>query len=171
MWEPEPGCFLGLLVCWVQNIRGFIGLPGIACTWLLLAGAAMAQPAVPLTQPPVTASAPAMPAAPQVLSSGDVALYRQIMAAERSGQTAKAKALLAQVSDTSLTGYAEAQYFLSVSPKKLSAKPLVEWLEQYRDLAVADRIYRLAVSYSTKKVRRHHKTITVAVVTHIPAPS
>ena len=112
-----------------------------------------------------------MPAAPQVLSPGDVALYKQIMAAERAGETGKAKALLAQVSDTSLTGYAEAQYFLSLSPRKQSAKPLVEWLEQYRDLAVADRIYRLAVSYSTRKVRRHHKTITIAVVTHIPAPS
>ena len=46
----------------------------------------------------------------------------------------------------------------------------MEWLAQYRDLAVADRIYRLAVAHSTKKVRRHHKTITVAVVTNIPAP-
>ena len=112
-----------------------------------------------------------MPAAPQVLSPGDVALYRQIMAAERAGESAKANTLLAKVSDTSLTGYAEAQHFLSASPKKLSAKPLVEWLEQYRDLAVADRIYRLAVSYSTRKVRHHHKTVTVAVVTHIPVPS
>jgi soluble lytic murein transglycosylase-like protein len=127
----------------------------------------MAQPAVPLTQPP----APALPATPQVLSPGDVGFYKQIMTAERAGQTAKAKTLLARVSDTSLAGYAEAQYFLSVSPRKLSAKPLVEWLEQYRDLAVADRIYRMAVARSTRTIRRHHKTITVAVVTHIPAPS
>jgi soluble lytic murein transglycosylase-like protein len=131
----------------------------------------MAEPAVPLTQPPAPAPAPVTPAAPQVLSPGDVALYRQIMAAERAGESAKAKALLAKVSDPSLTGYAEAQHFLSTSPRKLSAKPLVEWLEQYRDLAVADRIYRMAVARSTKTVRRHHKTITVAVVTHIPAPS
>jgi peptidoglycan lytic transglycosylase len=131
----------------------------------------MAEPAVPLTQPPAPASAPVTPAAPQVLSPGDVALYRQIMAAERAGQTTKAKALLAKVSDTSLTGYAEAQYFLSASPRSVTVKPMVEWLEQYRDLAVADRIYRMAVARSTKTVRRHHKTITVAVVTHIPAPS
>ena len=83
----------------------------------------------------------------------------------------KAKTLLAKVSDTSLEGYVEAQHFLSASPKSLTAQPLVEWLKQYRDLAVADRIYRLAVAHSTKKVRRHHKTITVAVVTNIPAPS
>jgi soluble lytic murein transglycosylase-like protein len=112
-----------------------------------------------------------MAAAPQVLSPGDVALYKQIMAAERAGESAKANTLLARVSDTSLVGYAEAQHFLSASPRKLSAKPLVEWLEKYRDLAVADRIYRLAVSYSTKKVRCRHKTVTVAVVTHIPVPS
>ena len=45
-----------------------------------------------------------------------------------------------------------------------------DWLAQHRDLAVADRVYRLAVAHSTKKVRKHHKTITVAVVTNIPAP-
>jgi len=112
-----------------------------------------------------------MSAAPQVLSPADVALYKQIMAAERAGQTSRAKALLAQVSDTSLTGYAEAQYFLAASPRSVTVKPMVEWLEQYRDLAVADRIYRMAVARSTRTVRRHHKTITIAVVTHIPAPS
>ena len=46
----------------------------------------------------------------------------------------------------------------------------MEWLAKYRDLSVADRIYRLAVSRSTKKIRQHHKTITIAVVTNIPAP-
>lgn len=112
-----------------------------------------------------------MPVAPQVLSAADVALYKQIMAAERAGQFAKAESLMAQVSDPSLIGYAEAQHFLSASPKSVAAKPLVEWLQKYRDLAVADHIYRLAVDRSTKKVRRHHKTITVAVVTNIPAPT
>jgi soluble lytic murein transglycosylase len=113
----------------------------------------------------------AVPIAPQILSSDDVALYRQIMAAEKDGQYARAKSLLAKVSDTSLEGYAEAQHFLSASPKSVTAAPLVEWLHQYRDLAIAERIYRLAVAHSTKKIRHHHKTITVAVVTNIPVPS
>jgi soluble lytic murein transglycosylase-like protein len=132
----------------------------------------MAQPAVPVTSPAqhVAAPQPSLSIAPQVLSPDDVALYKQIMAAERAGQTSKAKELLARVSDTSLTGYAEAQYFLSAAPRKVTVKPMVAWLEQYRELAVADRIYRMAVARSTKTVRRHHKTITVAVVTHIPAP-
>jgi soluble lytic murein transglycosylase-like protein len=106
--------------------------------------------------------------APQVLNADDVALYKQIMAAQRKGETARAKSLLAKVSDPILLGYAEAQPFLS--SKRVTVAPLVEWLEQYRELAVADRIYRLAVAHSTKTIRRHRKTITVAVVTHIPAP-
>ncbi len=114
---------------------------------------------------------PSLSIAPQVLSPDDVALYKKIMAAMRAGGAAKARTLLAQVSDPSLQGYAEAQYFLSAAPKSVTVKPMVAWLQQYRELAVADRIYRMAVARSTKTVRRHHKTITVAVVTNIPAPS
>jgi soluble lytic murein transglycosylase len=139
----------------------------LAC--LLAATAALAQPAVPITPPaPSPFSAPT---APTILSPDDVALYKDIMAAERDARYARAKTLTAKLSDTSLLGYVEAQHFLSAASKNLTIEPLVAWLEQYRDLAVADRIYRLAVAHSTKKVRRHHKTITVAVVTNIPVPS
>ena len=126
---------------------------------------------MPLKPPPVAPPSPALASAPQILSPGDVALYRQIMAAERAGQTVKAKKLIAQLSDPSLAGYAEAQYFLSAPHSKVTAKSLVAWLEQYRDLAVADRIYRMTVARSTRTVRRHHKKVTVAVVTNIPAPT
>ncbi|HUE63211.1 MAG TPA: transglycosylase SLT domain-containing protein [Rhizomicrobium sp.] len=143
---------------------------------MLAATAAVAQPAVsqrglaPATLVPA-AQTPAASPPPQILSADDVTLYKEIMQAQRNGQYAKAKKLFARVSDTSLQGYVEAEHFLSASPRSISVKPLVEWLAQYRDLAVADRIYRLAVAHSTKKVRRHHKTILVAVVTNIPAPS
>jgi soluble lytic murein transglycosylase len=130
-----------------------------------LCGAARAQPAVPAT-PLVRA----LSVAPQVLSADDVALYRQIMAAERAGEYSRAKTLLGKASDPSLEGYAEALHFLSASPSSLTVEPLIEWLTQYRDLPIADHIYRLAVAHSTKKIRRHHKTIIVAVVTNIPAP-
>ncbi len=116
-------------------------------------------------------AAPAFAVVPQILSPDDVALYRQIMAAERKGEAARAKTLLGRVSDKSLEGYAEAQSFLSASPKHVAVAQLVEWLQQYRDLSVAERIYRLAVAHSTKKVRRHRKTVIVAVVTNIPVPS
>ncbi|MFO1248998.1 MAG: lytic transglycosylase domain-containing protein [Alphaproteobacteria bacterium] len=123
---------------------------------------------MPLTQPPP--APPSAPAAPVILSAGDVALYKEIMAAERDGKTSRAKSLIAKLSDTSLVGYAEAQGLLSASPRKVTIGPLIDWLTQYRELPVADRIYRLAVAHSTKKVRKHRKTVIVAVVTNIPAP-
>ncbi|HEX4273318.1 MAG TPA: lytic transglycosylase domain-containing protein [Rhizomicrobium sp.] len=141
---------------------------------MLAATTAVAQPAVPRNLPPATvvpaATTPAA-AAPQILSADDVALYKEIMQAERNGQYAKAKTLFAKVSDTSLQGYVEAEHFLSASSKSVNAQELVDWLQQYRDLAVAEKIYRLAVQHSTRKIRHHHKTILVAVVTNIPAPS
>src|ERR1700744_5726399 len=119
--------------------------------WLALAtSTAVAEPAVSPHLPPAT-MVPAPPAPPQVLSPDDVALYKEIMAAERDGQYARAKTLLAKVSDTSLEGYVEAQHFLSAAPRNVTAEPLVDWLQQYRDLAVAEKIYRLAVQHSTKK--------------------
>ncbi|HEU0095087.1 MAG TPA: lytic transglycosylase domain-containing protein, partial [Rhizomicrobium sp.] len=121
----------------------------------------------PAIAQPVTSQ----PAQPLVLSSDDVALYREIMAAERAGQYTRARALMAKVGDTSLEGYAEAQHLLSASPSSVTIEALIDWLKTYRDLPIADRIYRLAVAHSTKTVRRHHKKIKVAVVTNIPAPS
>jgi soluble lytic murein transglycosylase-like protein len=139
-----------------------------------LSGAALGQPAVPMTPVPSPAT-PAPPAAaaqsiaPAVLSDGDVAIYRKVMAAERAGEFARASSLMGQIGDDSLQGYAQALHYLAA--KTITAAPLVEWLKRYRDLAIADRIYRLAVAHSTRKVRRKHKTITIAVVTNIPAPA
>ncbi|HEX3756623.1 MAG TPA: hypothetical protein VHV26_16255, partial [Rhizomicrobium sp.] len=70
----------------------------------LLAVRATAQPAVPETpvpspSTPAPAAAVAQSVTPHVLSDSDVALYRKIMAAERAGETTRAKVLLAQVSD------------------------------------------------------------------------
>lgn len=107
----------------------------------------------------------------QVLSSADAERYRQIFAAEREGHFDKAETLMAQVSDTSLKGYVLAEHYLSPHSKRTPVATLIDWLNDYRDLSIADRIYRLAVKRSTKKVRKHHRTILVAVVTNIPAPA
>src|SRR6185503_6380883 len=95
--------------------------------------------------------------APQVLGATDVALYRDIFAAEKSGQFAKAKTLLAKVSDDTLKGYVEAEHFLSPKSGRVATTELIAWLKDYRDLPVADRIYRLAVSRSSKTVRKGKK--------------
>jgi soluble lytic murein transglycosylase-like protein len=150
-----------------------------------LSGAALAQtavtvpvapPAVPAMQPaqpanpaaPVTIQPMPRPARPEILSSGDVALYRQAFASARAGNLSRARTLVAQTTDPALSGYVEAAAILA--QKHSRRDTLVAWLEQYRELSVADRIYRLAVLRASKKVRRNHKLITVAVVTNIPAP-
>jgi soluble lytic murein transglycosylase-like protein len=109
--------------------------------------------------------------APQVLSPADVVLYRDIFAAEDAGQFTKAKALFAKVSDPALAGYVQATEILSPKSGRTPPQELVAWLKAYRDLPVADRIYRLAVKRATRTVKRGKKRIKVAVVTNIPAPS
>ena len=122
------------------------------------AGTAIAQQPV---EPPV-----------QAMSSADAERYREIFADERAGRFDKAQALFAELSDTSLKGYVLAEHLLSPHSKKAPVSELVSWLDTYRELPVAERIYRLAVKRSTKKVKRkHHKTILMAVVTNIPAPA
>lgn len=113
-------------------------------------------------------SAPAAPARPRILNAADVALYREAFAAEREGKISKAKKLLDKVSDPILQGYAEAAHLIAA--KHVDIGPLKAWLADHRDHAVADKIYRLAVARSARKVRRHRKTTVVAVVTNIPAP-
>jgi soluble lytic murein transglycosylase-like protein len=131
----------------------------IACFVGLTLFAAEGAQADPVSQP-----------VPQVLSASDAEQYRAIFAAERAGQFDKADRLLAQVSDTSLKGYVLAEQYLSGRGARVPVTTLVSWLAEYRDLAIADRIYRLAVKRSTKKKRHHHKTVLYAVVTNIPAP-
>jgi soluble lytic murein transglycosylase-like protein len=127
---------------------------------LLLAQAGWAQSVQP--------GIPASPARPQVLSATDAALYREAFAAERNGEISKAKKLLDKVSDPILQGYVEASRLIAA--KNVDISQLKDWLSDHRDHAVADKVYRLAVARSTRKVRRHHKTTVVAVVTNIPAP-
>jgi len=143
-----------------------------------MGGMALAQPAVPPSPlaparqaPPAVTSIAPQPVAPTILSADDVALYRQIMQAERKGEYSRAQTLFAKVSDPALLGYAQAAHLMSASPKSVTTEALVDWLQQYRDLPVADRIYRLAVAHNTKTVRRGHKRIKMAVVTNIPTPS
>ncbi len=94
-----------------------------------------------------------------------------MLAAARAGQAARVKTLSANLTDTTLQGYVEAELIMSPKSRRYSAAELAQWLRDYRELAVADRIYRLAVSRSTTTVKRGGKRVRVAVVTNIPAPA
>lgn len=105
-----------------------------------------------------------------VLSAPDIQRYRQIFADERAGNFADALAQTAQLSDRSLVGYAQAQHYLSPY-STATVDQLVAWLQEYRDLPIADRIYKLAVERATVTVRRHHKVVAVKLTASIPTPT
>lgn len=148
----------------MAELRGVMRKTGLAAALFLFAVAgARADEASPQAAPASVT--------PQTLSSQDAARYRQIFEAERSGHFEKAQALFAKVDDKCLEGYVEAERYLSPHGGRTPVKTLIRWLEKYRDLPVADRIYRLAVKRSTRRVRRRHRTMVYAVVTGIPAPA
>jgi soluble lytic murein transglycosylase len=105
-----------------------------------------------------------------VLSPDDIQRYRQIFDDEANGRFAHAEALIGQLQDRSLVGYAEAQHYLSPYSSP-SLSELVNWLQQYRDLPIADRIYALAVKRATVPVKRHHRVIGYRVTATVPTPT
>jgi soluble lytic murein transglycosylase-like protein len=107
---------------------------------------------------------------PKILSDADAARYRLIFAAERSGQFDISEKLQTELTDTSLIGYVKAEHYLSPKSDRTDVQDLVAWLQQYGDLAIADRIYELAVKRSTKIVKVKRKKVRVAIVTNIPVP-
>ncbi|HTQ14625.1 MAG TPA: lytic transglycosylase domain-containing protein [Rhizomicrobium sp.] len=106
-----------------------------------------------------------------VLSPDDVARYRQIFADERRGDFADAREQVARLTDRSLIGYAEAEHYLSPHSGRSSVGDMVEWLNAYKDLPVADSIYDLAIERARKPVRRHHRIVGYKVTVLVPTPS
>ncbi len=132
----------------------------------LAAACGVAQAELPL--PADSGLAGSVPMA--VLSASDVSLYRQIFAAERSGDFDTARDLYAKVSDTSLEGYVLAEHYLSPHGHA-TVEELVDWMHTYPELPIADRIYRLGIQKASKKVhKRHHKTVIVMTAS-IPVPA
>jgi soluble lytic murein transglycosylase len=119
----------------------------------------------------VTAACAQSSSAPtNVLSPADAQHYRQVFQDERDGNFADADAHAAQLTDRTLIGYVQAAHYLS--PYSAATVPqLVGWLEQYRDLPIADRIYKLAVERATVTVKRHHRAVAVKLTTTIPTPA
>jgi soluble lytic murein transglycosylase-like protein len=106
-----------------------------------------------------------------VLSPDDVHRYRQIFADEDAGNFSDAQALVAQLDDKSLVGYAEAEHYLSPYSSKTPVSELVEWLNANRDLPVADRIYALAIKRASVPIKRHHKVVGMRVTVEVPTPA
>jgi soluble lytic murein transglycosylase-like protein len=129
----------------------------------LLIAAAVATLA---TSPALAQSVPAA-----VLSSADVQRYRQIFADEDSGNFADAQALVTQLDDKSLIGYAQAEHYLSAYSSRTPVSELVEWLNANRDLPVADRIYALAIKRASVPIKKHHRVVGMRVTVEVPTPA
>ncbi|MGN6515437.1 MAG: lytic transglycosylase domain-containing protein [Rhizomicrobium sp.] len=113
----------------------------------------------------------AQSAAMRVLSPDDVQRYRQIFADERSGNFSEAQALVSQLSDKSLVGYAQAEHYLSPHSGRAPVSELVDWMQEYNDLGVADRIYDLAIKRASVPIKRHHRIIGVRITASVPTPA
>lgn len=87
-----------------------------------------------------------------VLSAEDVQLYGAIFRSEAAGQSAKADASIAKLSDKSLVGYVLQARYLGAHHCSTFSE-LKSWLEAHGDLADADRIHQLAVKRAPKGAR------------------
>ncbi|HEY0107502.1 MAG TPA: transglycosylase SLT domain-containing protein, partial [Rhizomicrobium sp.] len=106
----------------------------------------------------------------EVLSAADVSVYRQVFAAERAGHFDDARDLYAKVSDRSLEGYVLAEHYLSPHGHAALAE-LIDWMHQYGELPIADRVYRLAVQRASKKVKRRHHVVAIVMTASVPVPA
>jgi len=85
-----------------------------------------------------------------VLSPDDVKIYGEIFTAQKTGQFGKADRLIDKLQDDILVGYVLQDRYLG--PHYHSKFPeLKTWLENYGDLAGADRVYQLAVKRAPKR--------------------
>ena len=133
----------------------------------MLLAAAVAALLAPATAPadtdiPVTETASGL--TPQVLSAEDVRRYREIFADEAEGRFAEGRELIAGLSDRSLMGYVEAEHYLSPYMKKPAVSDLAQWLDEYAELPIAERIRALG---EERNRHRRHK-VALAGIPGIP---
>ncbi len=86
----------------------------------------------------------------RVLSDADVRLYNAIFENERRGNFTSADADIATLSDNCLMGYVEAEHHLSPKSGRTKLAVLTDWLAQFGDLSIADRVYKLAFRRAKK---------------------
>lgn len=124
-----------------------------------------------LTVAALLASAPALADDISVLSPDDAQRYRQIFADERNGDFDEAQTLVAQLSDRTLVGYAQAEHYLSAHSSHASLEDLVAWLHEYGELPIADRIYALAIKRASVPIKKHHRVIGYRLTASVPMPA
>lgn len=127
-------------------------------------GTAQAEMALP-TDAGAAASVPL-----NILSPADVTLYQQAFAAVRGCRLDEADSLLAKVSDNTLAGYVLGEKYLSTCGRA-ELSQLTDWLRNYPELGIADRIYRLAVSRASKRIKKRHKPAVIVMTASVPVPA
>jgi soluble lytic murein transglycosylase-like protein len=123
----------------------FTMLSAALCTALLLLTGAPAEAEPQLTNAPIAPVAPGATTAPNVLGAEDIKRYRQIFALIEAGRIAKADALLAQVENDVLKGYALFDKYMHPTAYRSRFKELSAWMRAYGDHPEARRIYKLAL--------------------------
>ncbi|MCB9946946.1 MAG: lytic transglycosylase domain-containing protein [Rhodospirillaceae bacterium] len=116
-----------------------------AIVLLAFVGSGRADPPQQVAVTPLGLALPGNPgAAGQALAASDIDRYRQIFASQDAGDIGGADRLIGQLQDRSLMGYVLAQRYLHPTAWTATYEELSDWLEQYSDNALADRIYALA---------------------------
>jgi len=100
---------------------------------------------------------------PQILSSGDTDLYRQIFVLQVGGNWRSADKLIKSLDDKVLLGHVMAQRFLH--PRKYRSKypELKAWLALYNDHPEAKRLYKLAIRRKPSNWKRPKRPVNTAI--------
>ena len=93
-------------------------------------------------------------AEPALLSTSDLALYREIFSVQETGKWQTADRLIKQVDNPLLAGHVQAQRYLHPTRYRSSYKELKRWLDKYADHPQAYRIYKLALKRYPKGWKR-----------------
>jgi hypothetical protein len=90
---------------------------------------------------------------PQVLSTQDASLYREIFALQIAGKWRAADQRIDQLSDARLIGHVLAQRYLHPTAYRSKYKELRDWMAHYADHPEARRIYKLALKRRPKNYK------------------
>ncbi len=126
-----------------RPVRRRLALAAVAL--IACVGVGRADPPVQVAITPQGITLPSNPGATgRNLPATDVERYRQIFALQEAGDMGGADRLIGQLQDRTLMGYVLAQRYLHPTAWTSSFDELSDWLSQYSDHAIADRIYALA---------------------------